>query len=215
MGEIVMVRHGQANTGAQSEADYDRLSQLGHVQAGWLGDWLDAHDPGFDLVLSGTMRRHRETAAGMRRTPDREDNRLNEIDYFALARDIEITHGLPQPASQQDFATHMPQTFAAWHAAEIAGAEPFARFEDRVREVLHEAAEPGRRVLCVTSGGIIAMALRIALGLDTDRLAQVLLPIYNSSLHRFRVLDSGIFLSAFNAIPHLDAPERSDCRSWI
>lgn len=215
MGEIVLVRHGQANTGAQSEEAYDRLSELGHIQAGWLGDWFDTHDPGFDLVLSGTMRRHRETAVAMRRAPEREDPRLNEIDYFALARDIEITHGLPQPASEQDFAIHVPQTFAAWHAAEIQGAEPFSAFEGRVREVMAEAAEPGRRVLCVTSGGIIAMALRIALGLDTDRLAQVLLPIYNSSIHRFRVLKAGIFLSAFNAIPHLDPPERADSRTWI
>lgn len=215
MGEIVMVRHGQANTGARSEEDYDRLSGLGHIQAGWLGDWLDTHDAGFDLVLSGTMRRHRETAAGMRRPPAREDARLNEIDYFALARDIEITHGLPQPATSQDFAAHAPQTFAAWHAAEVQGAEPFEHYETRVREMLQEAAEPGRRVLCVTSGGIIAMALRIALGLDIDRLAQVLLPIYNTSLHRFRVVPEGIFLSAFNAIPHLDPPDRADSRTWL
>lgn len=214
MGEIVMVRHGQANSGANSEEEYDRLSELGHRQAGWLGEWLEGHDPGFDLVLSGTMRRHRETAAGMGLTPSREDKRLNELDYFALARDIEITHGLAPPGPQ-DFAEHVPQTFAAWHDAEITGAEPFAEFEGRVRDVLAEAAEPGRRVICVTSGGVIAMALRLALGLDAQRLAQVLLPIYNSSLHRFRVLDSGTFLASFNAIPHLDPPERESARTWL
>jgi broad specificity phosphatase PhoE len=215
MGEIVMVRHGQANSGATSEAEYDRLSPLGHQQAAWLGDWMRRHETPFDHVLSGTMRRHRETAQGMGVTPDKADDRLNELDYFALARDVEITHGLAQPASEQDFASHIPQTFKAWHAAEITGAEPFAGFEARIRTVLVEAAEPGRRVLCVTSGGVIAMALRLALDLDTERLAQVLLPIYNSSIHRFRVLDSGTFLSSFNAIPHLDAPERADSRSWI
>ncbi|WP_342743716.1 histidine phosphatase family protein [Salibaculum halophilum] len=215
MGEIVMVRHGQANTGATSEADYDRLSPLGHQQAAWLGAWMRGHDPAFDQVLSGTMRRHRETAQAMGVTADRTDARLNELDYFALARDIEITHGLAQPASEQDFASHIPQTFKAWHAAEITGAEPFAAFEARIRTVLDEAAAPGRRVLCITSGGVIAMALRLALDLDPERLAQVLLPIYNSSVHRFRVLESGTFLSSFNAIPHLDPPERADSRSWI
>ncbi|PWG17558.1 histidine phosphatase family protein [Salibaculum griseiflavum] len=215
MGEIVMVRHGQANTGATSEAEYDRLSQLGHRQAAWLGEWMQTHESPFDHVLTGTMRRHRETAEGMGVTADKADDRLNELDYFALARDIEITHGLPQPASEQDFAAHVPQTFAAWHAAEITGAEPFASFEDRIRTVLDEAAEPGRRVLCVTSGGVIAMALRLALDLDPERLAQVLLPIYNSSIHRFRVLDTGTYLSSFNAIPHLDSPDRADSRSWI
>jgi len=215
MGEIVMVRHGQANTGATSEAEYDRLSHLGHQQAEWLGDWMRLHESPFDHVLTGTMRRHRETARGMGVAADHRDERLNELDYFALARDIEITHGLAQPASEQDFAAHIPQTFKAWHAAEITGAEPFAGFEARIRTVLDEAAEPGRRVLCVTSGGVIAMALRLALDLDPERLAQVLLPIYNSSIHRFRVLDTGTFLSSFNAIPHLDPPDRRDSRSWI
>ena len=54
--------------------------------------------------------------------------------------------------------------------AEIAGAEPFSAFEARVKGILDEAAEPGRRVLCLTSGGVISMALRIALGLDAERL---------------------------------------------
>lgn len=214
MGEIVLVRHGQANTGATTEEEYDRLSALGHRQAGWLGEWFRTHEPAFDLVLSGTMRRHLETGEAMGYAPERQDARLNEIDYFALARDMEITHGVPQPKAEQDFARHVVQTFHAWHEAEIAGAEPFEAFETRIREVMDEAAAPGRRVLCLTSGGVISMALRIALGLDTERLAHVLLPIHNSSVHRFRVLETGIFLASFNAIPHLDPPERKEYRTF-
>ena len=37
MGEVVLVRHGQANSGATDEESYDRLSDLGHQQARWLG----------------------------------------------------------------------------------------------------------------------------------------------------------------------------------
>ncbi len=215
MGEIVLVRHGQANSGATTEEDYDRLSDLGKTQAGWLGDWMRGHEAPFDLVLSGTMRRHVETGIAMGFPPERRDERLNEIDYFALARDLEITHGVPQPTSQQDFANHVPATFKAWHAAEIAGSEPFAAFEARIRAILDEAAEPGRRVLCLTSGGVISMAFKIALGLDVDRLAQVLLPIRNSSVHRFRVLPTGTFMAGFNAIPHLDAPDRATARTFV
>lgn len=214
MGEIVMVRHGQANSGATTEVDYDRLSDLGRRQSAWLGAWLAAQEPPFDQVLSGTMRRHRETAAAMGLAPEAEDNRLNELDYFALARDLEVHKGVAPPGPE-DWADHVPQTFAAWHAAEIAGAESFAEFEGRIRDVLAEAAEPGRRVLCVTSGGVIAMAMRLALGLDPERLAHVLLPIHNTSLSRFRVRNGGTFLSAFNAIPHLDPPERAAARTWL
>ena len=62
MGTITLVRHGQANSSAKTEEDYDRLSPLGHQQAAWLGDWLAQGGEGFDLVLSGSLRRHIETA---------------------------------------------------------------------------------------------------------------------------------------------------------
>ncbi len=213
MGELFLIRHGQANSGATSEHDYDRLSALGHEQARLLGDWMRAYEDPFDLVLSGTMRRHRETAQGMGYTPDLFDNRLNEMDYFALVRDIEVTHGVTPPEGPDDFALHIPQTLRAWEQATITGAEPFARFESRITEAVAEAAKPGKRVLCVTSGGVISMIMRQALGLSTDQMAHVLMPIYNSSLHRFRIRPEGTFLTAFNAIPHLESPDLASART--
>jgi phosphohistidine phosphatase SixA len=41
---LVLIRHGQANSAANDEDGYDRLSDLGHQQARWLGDWLRAHE---------------------------------------------------------------------------------------------------------------------------------------------------------------------------
>ena len=69
----------------------------------------------------------------------------------------------------------------------VAMAEPFAAFETRIHDALREAARPGARVLCITSGGVIANVMRRALGLGPEQMAHVLLPIYNSSLHRFRI----------------------------
>lgn len=215
MGELYLVRHGQANSGATSEEDYDRLSPLGHRQAGLLGDWMRTHEAPFDLVVSGTMRRHLETANGMGYAPQNTDARLNEMEYFALARDMELHHSIAKPQSEEEFAVHMPQTLRAWEKATINGAEPFATFEQRIHSALAEAAKPGKRVLCVTSGGVISMVMRGALGLSTDQMAHVLLPIYNSSLHKFRVRPDGTFLMAFNAIPHLDPPALSDHRTHL
>ncbi len=215
MGELYLVRHGQANTGAKSEEEYDRLSPLGHKQAALLGAWMRDHEAPFDQVVAGTMRRHDETAKGMGYAPDTYDARLNEMEYFALARDMEAHHGLTPPGSAEDFATHMPQTLAAWEQATIQGAEPFATFESRILSALAEAAKPGKRVLCVTSGGVISMVMRGALGLSTDQMAHVLLPIYNSSLHRFRIRPEGTFLMAFNGIPHLDPPALADHRTHL
>jgi broad specificity phosphatase PhoE len=44
--EIILIRHGQANTGAKDEESYDKLSATGHQQSAWLGDYLRAQDTG-------------------------------------------------------------------------------------------------------------------------------------------------------------------------
>ncbi|MGR3492696.1 MAG: histidine phosphatase family protein [Shimia sp.] len=212
MGEIVLIRHGQANSAATDEESYDRLSDLGHQQAAWLGEHLRATDPDFDLVLCGTLRRHRETAAGMGVTPGRQDARLNELDYFNLSDALERARGVPRPDGS-GFAEHVPKVMEAWHAAEIQGNESFAAFEARVWDVVMEAAEPGRRVLAVTSGGVIGMVLRHLLGLDPLRMAHILLPIFNTSIHRVAVRPEGAILAGFNATPHLDPPDRIHART--
>lgn len=208
MGEIILVRHGQANSGATDEASYDKLSDLGHQQARWLGDYLRDREKPFDKVISGSLRRHRETAAGIGYADPQIDDRLNEMDYFNLGQALEDVHGVPFPGPDQ-FAAHVPQVMEAWHRAEIMGVETFASFETRVSGVLQEAAKPGARVLCVTSGGVIGMIIRHLLRLDPTRMAHVLLPIMNSSLHRVHVIPQGPILAGFNAVPHLDQPDRA------
>jgi broad specificity phosphatase PhoE len=208
MGEIILVRHGQANSGARDEDGYDKLSDLGHQQARWLGDYLRDRERPFDKVISGSLRRHRETAAGIGYETPQIDPRLNEMDYFNLGRALQDVHGVPFPGPD-DFAAHVPQVMQAWHRAEIMGVETFASFESRVTGVLAEAAQPGVRVLCITSGGVIGMIIRHLLDLDPTRMAHILLPIMNSSVHRVHVIPQGPILASFNAVPHLDMPDRA------
>jgi broad specificity phosphatase PhoE len=212
MGEIVLVRHGQANSAATTEEDYDRLSDLGHRQGVWLGDWMRAHEGEFDHILSGTLTRHRQTAAAMKVDAE-EDPRLNEIDYYRLSQNMLDRLGVPLPGPD-DFADHMPRVFAAWQKAEIEGAETFETFQSRVKELLEEAATPGRRILCVTSGGVIGMVLRHLLELDLVKTSRIMLPIYNTSIHRLTVRPEGPFLAGYNAVPHLDAPDRAFARTY-
>lgn len=212
MGEIILVRHGQANSGARDEASYDRLSDLGHQQAAWLGDYLQAREGAFDKVICGSLRRHRETAASAGHLEPVIDTRLNEMDYFNLGQALQDVHGVPFPGPEE-FAAHVPQVMEAWHRAEIKGVETFASFEERVTSVLREAAQPGVRVLCITSGGVIGMIIRHLLALDPRRMAHVLLPIMNTSMHRVHVIPQGPILAGFNAIPHLDDPTRAYART--
>jgi len=65
MAELYLVRHAQAAFGTD---DYDRLTELGHRQARWLGEYFAERGMGFDRVLTGTLRRHRETLQAIAET---------------------------------------------------------------------------------------------------------------------------------------------------
>ena len=62
MGRLLLVRHGQASFGAD---DYDALSELGHEQARVLGESFARRGIRPELVLSGSLRRHEGTVAGI------------------------------------------------------------------------------------------------------------------------------------------------------
>ncbi len=65
MGDLYLVRHGQASFGA---ADYDNLSALGRRQSLRLGQYLrERYGAGlrFDAVLTGTLRRQVQTWEGI------------------------------------------------------------------------------------------------------------------------------------------------------
>ncbi|MEM8630501.1 MAG: histidine phosphatase family protein [Pseudomonadota bacterium] len=212
MGEVILIRHGQANSAATDEESYDRLSDLGRQQARWLGEWMATQGTGFDRVLAGSLTRHLQTAEAMGMPAPEIDARLNEMDYFNLGEALRQRHGVPMPGPD-DFATHAPRVIAAWHAAEIRGNETFDEFETRVASVLDAAMEEGRRVLCVTSGGVIGMVVRHLLGLDAARMAHVLLPIMNTSVHKVHVRPHGTYLAGYNGIPHLDRPDRAHAQT--
>lgn len=214
MGEIVLVRHGQANAAATNEEDYDRLSDLGREQARWLGAWMAEHERPFDRVLAGSLNRQSHTAAEMGHDEVETDTRLNEMDYYALAHELLNRFGVPLP-SLTDFPSHMPRTLEAWEADEIRGCETFAEFELRVAALIAEAARPGVRILCVTSGGVIGMCLRKLLGLSPRRMAEVILPVMNTSVHRLNVRPHGTYLGGFNAVPHLEGMDRAHAKTFV
>ena len=213
MGEITLVRHGQANSAATDEAGYDKLSDLGHTQAAWLGSWIKAHDGPFDTVFSGSLRRQRETIAGMGFDDVTVDERLNEIAYYDLSDEM-TAKGLADPRlGPDDFAVHFPATLSAWRDGKIDGAETYDDFSGRVLDVINEAAQPGKRILCVTSGGIIARAVAHILHLDIPQMAQIALPILNTSVHRIHGTPHGPILGAVNSAPHLDHADRLAART--
>ena len=98
MSVLLLVRHGQASWG---EADYDRLSPRGVEQSRLLGAALAGRAVRPDVVLRGSLRRHKQTAdaaiegAGWE-VPVVEDAGWDEFDHMStLAGTIEFFVATP------------------------------------------------------------------------------------------------------------------------
>ncbi len=219
MSFVTLVRHGQANSSARDEDGYDRLSDLGWQQARWLGGHFRQTGERFARVYTGTLRRHVETAQGIGAdcaAPVMRDARLNELAYFTMAQKLEDQHGVAMPLDRESFVDHLPVLFRHWQDGLLHDIpESFEAFEARVGAALRDIAAGDGRALVVTSGGLIGMAMRIVMRLDLAALAHACLAIENSSLHRIQPLSTGLAMTQFNAVPHLEAPDRHFARSHI
>jgi broad specificity phosphatase PhoE len=211
MSTITLVRHGQANSTAKDEASYDRLSDLGHEQAKWLGDHLRDTGAHNIRLYTGTLRRHIETADGMATglTPTR-DPRLNELEYFTLGNLMAQQHGIPFPSEQSQFIDHLPAVFQHWKDDKLAGApETYIQFQTRISDALAEIAAGTGPALVVTSGGLIANVIGQQMDLSVAATARTAIAIFHTSLHQLHPIGGHLSPVLFNSTPHLDTPTRS------
>lgn len=217
MSHITLIRHGQANSQAKDEASYDRLSDLGHRQAAWLGTYLRDSHTHHTRLFTGTLRRHVETAEGMGTglEPVR-DARLNELEYFTLAALMQEQHDVPFPLEQAEFTRHLPQVFSHWKEGLIEDApESYHSFEGRIKDVITEISDGDGPALVVTSGGLISMVMAQAMGLGIPAMSRIALAIIHTSMHRLFPIDGHWSPVLFNAVPHLDRPDRRPSQTHI
>lgn len=214
MGQILLVRHGQASFGAD---DYDVLSETGWEQARLLGGWLAEHGTTPTALVRGDMRRHRETLEAMVEGASAEgagwagvevetDPGWDEFDHLGLMQGFPP---LPKGHTRQEFQAAFEQATAVWAAGEPGDyPESFADFVVRVREALERAfalAASGSTAVIVSSGGPIAISC--AQLIDPDGLAQTWARFntvtVNSSVTRVLVGSTGARLLTFNEHSHL------------
>jgi len=69
--------------------------------------------------------------------------------------------------------------------------------------------------LVITSGGVIGMSIARHLSLGPEGFSQVMLPIHNSSIHRFSIAQGATQMASYNGTPHLDAADRRYARTVI
>ncbi|KIN63203.1 Phosphoglycerate mutase family protein [Sulfitobacter noctilucicola] len=217
MSHITLIRHGQANSTAKDELSYDKLSGLGHEQAAWLGDYLRHSQTHHTRLYTGTLRRHAETADGMATELEPvRDARLNELEYFTMAQLMEEQHAVGFPTEQGQFTQHLPTVFQYWKDGKLEGApETWEQFHTRVDDALHEIADGSGPALVVTSGGLISMAMAQAMHLEIPAMARMALAIMHTSMHRLFPIGGHWSPVLFNAVPHLETPERRVAQTHI
>lgn len=219
MSELFLVRHAQASYGTD---DYDRLSELGHRQAQWLGEYFRFRGLSFDRVICGDMLRHRQTAegifSGMQRVfaEPETDACWNEFDFETIIRAYLEQHPGEAPAPDapvQNFTHLLRGALEAWADDRLTAPLPerWEQFEARVQRGLSGlATEPGesRRILVVSSGGAISMAMRHVLQAPASAMVHMNLQLRNSSVSHLYFNARSMHFSGFNHVPHLDHPER-------
>lgn len=226
MGQIYLVRHGQASFGA---ADYDKLSATGVEQARLLGSWFASCQLRFGQSVTGSLRRHRETAeACLAALPDPlrpaqvlADPDFDEYDHtdvlvrhrpeFAdteAANAILARHDNPRRAFQQIFDDAMARWMGGQHDTEYRESWPAfrARCVRALRRLVEEAAA-AQSAIVFTSGGPIAAICQELLGFPDRRAAELNFSLVNSAVTKL-LYRSGqpdrVSLSYLNNFAHLE-----------
>jgi broad specificity phosphatase PhoE len=214
MGTLYLIRHGQASFGA---ADYDQLSDLGERQSVQLGRHLAAQGLNFDAMLSGTLRRHAQTLAGIQAGMDScmravQWPGLNEYDSEAI---IAAVHPEPLDRSPtpENYRHHFRLLRTGLHHWMLGKTQPtgmpsWCKFREQVVAVLdHVRQSHHERVLLVSSGGPIACALGHVLQTPFEATVELNMRLRNSSVSEMVFSDKRFSLQTYNTLSHLDAPD--------
>ncbi|MFF0339196.1 histidine phosphatase family protein [Kribbella sp. NPDC004875] len=211
MAVIYLVRHAQASFGAR---DYDKLSAVGEQQAARLGRTLADVKP--QLVVSGSMRRHQQTAslAGFTAEVDPGYDEFDHQEVIVAHKPAYKRHavmvadlarsGRPQRAFQDMFTAATQR----WIDGGDGYTESFAAFCERSEAAVRRTAGrlgKGETALVFTSGGPIAAVVSRLLS-GGDGLWAKLNPVtINSAITKVVSGRGGLTVVSYNEHVHLGA----------
>jgi broad specificity phosphatase PhoE len=224
MGQILLVRHAQARFGTE---DYDRLSDLGRDQARALGEWFGGRGRRFDAAVTGSLKRHRQTAefcldtmpaplrpeGEWRADPDFDEYDADEVvmrhnpefaDAAALREHIRASEH-PRKTFHDLFTGAMTRWMDGSNDGDYR--ESWSVFRGRCVAALERitaAAGPSRTTVVFTSGGPIAALCQHLLGLSTRRTLEVNSVLVNCATTGLLYNPEAVSLSFLNNYSHLE-----------
>jgi broad specificity phosphatase PhoE len=232
MGQIFLVRHGQASFGSDN---YDQLSPLGIEQAKILGTWFARCGQRFDRIVTGGMKRHHQTAEACitalgahEQLASHSDDGFNEYDHDEIMRRHRPEFADPKEvkrflATQENAKRLFQQEFEKGMARWMGGQfdheykESWQAFRQRCAAALGrlmQAEEASQRIVVFTSGGTISALCQVVLGLPDGQVAQLNWSLVNSAVTKLMFQNGNneagqhaprISLSYLNNYAHLES----------
>lgn len=215
MPSILLIRHGQASFGAE---DYDALSTAGHAQAEAVARELRRDGRPVQRIVSGSMRRQRETAAptaSMLALSAEVDSDLNEYDMDEILACHSESHvrmdaqAGGQHVSSAEFQVALESGIRSWIAAgsDSAADETWPQFAERTRAAITELAAglpSGTTGLAFTSAGVIAALCVSILEIPSETLIVLNRVAVNGAITLVASGRSGLSLISFNEHRYLE-----------
>jgi broad specificity phosphatase PhoE len=217
MPYLYLVRHAQPDfTG-----NYDSVTRLGNEQSAWLGQHFAALGTRFARVVSGSLARQEGTLHVVLRqlagAPEPLiDARFNEYDAASVLSAFKTgdDRALRAAGDRRGYFSAIRDALLEWsrHDGPVPGGETWREFGDRVASAVAtacEGLEPTAPVLIVTSGGVIGRLVAEALGAGPPAAIQLNLQTRNTGITEFVCARSATRVVSFNAVPHLERPDRA------
>lgn len=218
MAQIFLVRHAQAQLNADN---YDQLSELGIVQADFLGLHWQQLGLTFDQIFCGTLQRQQHTLERIKQSinctiQEQIIPELDEYNFKLLIKSfIQATDKSINFAnlSGKDKFRLLRAALNAWvtHQLSQTAMPAFSQFALKVaqaREQICQQAQANQNILVVSSGGVISVWLQTLLGLTPAQAMALNLQIRNTAISEFYCDKGNMQLVSFNHIAHLENPQR-------
>lgn len=220
MGQIFLVRHGQASFG---KANYDQLSDLGYEQARLLGQWYANTHQRFNKVINGGLARHRQTAdACMGALPKKllvDTEWFTDEDFAEFDHKEVLLRHCPEFADAEAFKALLAHHVDPPRALEQLFRDAMQRWMDGgdyseswpdfrsrcVRALQRLDSDSSKQTTIVfTSGGVIAALMQHLLGLQDAQVMELNWTLANCGVTKLLHRPGQFTLSYLNNYAHLE-----------